>query len=439
MRPSITALALALLAAPAFAQDAPKPETEKRVAELERKLDILSRQLEAQTTGAVADIPEQGRFGLGASASKVYENKGGLSIGGYGEVLYTNIRSTTLPDGNTLPGAAQTDALRAVVYMGYKFNDRIVLNTELEWEHGGYSDRSADGEAILEFAYLDFLFKPGFNVRAGLLLMPMGFINELHEPPSRLGARRPFLENEGGIIPTTWRENGVGIHGDLGHGVSYRLYAVNGLDGVGRDADHGFGAEGITGGVQLGKQALAKKIALTGRLDWTFIPGALVGASFYSGDSNQGGNETIPAPGAPLSTSIFELHGEYRARGLQIRGIYAQTSISRSGVEALPVDSAARQVGTGQSGGYLEVGYDLLRSGGTRQALIPFVRLESLKLQKQVASGVVADPANDRTYLTFGLDYKPIPQVVVKADYTRSGNKAKSAQDQFNLGIGYNF
>ena len=439
MKPLSTALALALLACPAFTQDAPKPDTEKRVAELERKLEILSKQLEAQTTGAAPEIPGQGKFGLGASASKVYESKGGLSIGGYGEVLYNNTQSKTLPDGTKLPSTAQTDALRAVVYMGYKFNDWIVLNTELEWEHGGYSDRSTDGEAILEFAYLDFLVKPSFNVRAGLLLMPMGFINELHEPPSRLGARRPFVENEGGIIPTTWRENGVGIHGDLGQGVSYRLYVVNGLDGIGRDEEHGFSAEGITGGVQLGKQALANKLAFTGRLDWTFTPGVVVGASFYGGDSNQGGNEAIPGTGAPLSTSIFELHGEYLARGLQVRGLYAQTSISRSGVEALPEGSAVRQVGTSQGGGYLEVGYDLLRNGGTRQSLIPFVRYESLKLQKQVAAGVTADPANDRSYLTFGLDYKPIPQVVVKADYTRADNKAKSAQDQFNLGIGYNF
>ena len=429
----------ALLAGPAFVQEVPKSDTEKRIQDLERKLDILSRQLEVQTTGAAPEAPEQGHFGLGVSASKVYESRGGLSIGGYGEVLYTNTQSKLLSDGTTLPGAAQTDALRAVVYLGYKFNDWIVLNTELEWEHGGYSDRSTDGEAILEFAYLDFLVNHGFNGRAGLMLLPMGFINELHEPPSRLGARRPFLENEGGIIPTTWRENGVGIHGDLGHGVTYRLYAVNGLDGIGRDSNHGFNAEGITGGVQLGKQAQARKLALTGRLDWTLMPGALLGGSFYTGNSNQGGNDTVPSTGEPLATSIFELHGEYRARGLQIRGLYAQTSISRPGVEALPIDSSLREVGISQAGGYLEMGYDLLSSGGARQSLIPFVRYEQLKLQKQVVSGVVADPANDRTYLTFGLDYKPIPQVVVKADFTKADSKAKNAQDQFNLGIGYNF
>ena len=439
MKPLFIALAFAMLAGPVLAQDVPKPDTDKRVAELERKLDILSKQLEAQTTGASVDIPEQGKFGFGASASKVYESKGGLSIGGYGEVLYTNTQSRALPDGATLPGLAQTDALRAVVYMGYKFNDWIVLNTELEWEHGGYSDRSTDGETILEFAYLDFLVKPSFNVRAGLLLMPMGFINELHEPPSRLGARRPFLEAEGGIIPTTWRENGVGIHGDLGRGVTYKLYVVNGLDGLGQDGDHGFGAEGISGGVQLGKQARANKLAFTGRLDWTLMPGALVGASFYSGDSNQGGNDALLDHGTPLATNIVELHGEYRARGLQVRAIYATTSISKSGVEAMLAASSAREVGTSQGGGYVEIGYDLLRNGGTRQALIPFVRYEQLKLQKEVATGVTANSANDRTYLTFGLNYKPIPQVVVKADFTQADNKAKSAQNTFNLGIGYNF
>jgi hypothetical protein len=429
----------ALLVGPAFAQETPGPDTEKRIQDLERKLDILSKQLETQTTGASQETPETGTFGLGAAASKVYASRGGLSIGGYGEVLYTHTQSKALPDGTALPGMAQTDALRAVMYVGYKFNDWIVLNTELEWEHGGYSDRSTDGEAILEFSYLDFLLNKGFNVRAGLLLMPMGFINELHEPPSRLGARRPFVENEGGIIPTTWRENGVGIHGDLPYGFTYRLYAVNGLDGIGRDADHGFNAEGITGGVQLGKQAMAQKVALTGRLDWTFTPGAFVGASFYNGNSNQGGNEVIPDTGVPLTTSILEGHAEYRAEGWQVRALYAETRISKAGVAALPVDSALREVGTSQGGGYLEVGYDLLRSGGTRQSLIPFVRYEQLKLQKQVVLGVVADPANDRTYLTFGMDYKPIPQVVVKADFTKADNAARTAQDQFNLGIGYNF
>ena len=86
------------------------------------------------------------------------------------------------------------DALRLVLYTGYKFNDRIVFNSEIEFEHGGYSDEHTEGEAKVEFAYLDFLINKAFNVRAGMMLVPMGFINELHEPPAFLGARRPQVE-----------------------------------------------------------------------------------------------------------------------------------------------------------------------------------------------------------------------------------------------------
>ena len=139
MKPLLTTLALALLASPAFTQDAPKPGTEKRIEELERKLDILSHQLEAKETGAMPVAQEQGRFGLGAPASKVYESKGGLSIGGYGEFLYSNLESQ-VQDGSRAPNERSVDALRLVLYTGYKFSDRIVFNSELEFEHGGYSD-----------------------------------------------------------------------------------------------------------------------------------------------------------------------------------------------------------------------------------------------------------------------------------------------------------
>jgi hypothetical protein len=468
---TLTAAAFALAAGPLFAQDAPKSEADRikdlekkvemlsqeldsqkkkdaqapapdtaKTRELERKVEILSQQVEAQQTGSATPVAgETGSYGMGAGASKVYSAKNGLSVGGYGETIYTHTDSKTMPDGTALPSGATADALRAVVYVGYKFNDRIVLNSEFEWEHGGYSDRSTDGEAILEFSYLDFLVNKSFNVRAGLLLMPMGFVNELHEPPARLGNRRPFVENEGGIIPTTWREDGVGIHGDLGHGLEYRLYVVNGLDGFGRDANHGFNGEGISGAVQLGKQAQAKKAALTGRLEWTVVPGVSMGTSFYTGDSNQGGNDTVAYSGPALTTDIVELHAEYRAYGFQFRGLYAQTTISKSGVEALPVGSAAKEVGTRQFGGYLEAGYDILSRADAGQSVIPFVRWERLNTQAEVASGVLADPANDRKYLTVGVNYKPIPVVVVKADFTQVDNHAGTGQNQFNLGIGYTF
>ena len=133
----------------------------------------------------------------------------------------------TLDDGTDSGATDQLDFLRAIVYFGYKWNDHWLFNSEIEFEHASTED---GGEASVEFAYLDYLWKPELNARAGLLLIPMGFVNELHEPTTFLGARRPDVERV--IIPTTWRENGFGLFGEAGP-VSYRTYVVNGFEADG--------------------------------------------------------------------------------------------------------------------------------------------------------------------------------------------------------------
>lgn len=421
MKSFLTPLACLLLAGPIVAQD--RPDVDKRMAELERRLEAMSRELEAQKIGgAMPAAPGEGRFGLGASASKVYTVPSGLSVGGYGEFLYEN-KAAKLQDGSQVGSEKQADALRLVLYTGYKFSDRIVFNSEIEFEHGGYSDEHPEGEAVVEFAYLDFLVNKAFNLRAGQMLVPMGFINELHEPPAFLGARRPAVERT--LIPATWHENGLGVHGDLPGNLSYRVYLMNGLDAT------KFSAAGIRDGRQAGKEANAQSLAWTGRLDWAPMPGVLVGSSFYTGNSNQSGT------GEAITTTIWDAHAEYRSRGFQVRGLYARSSNSSVGVAALSPVDPAREVGTRQWGGYLEVGYDLLR--GAKQALIPYLRYERLDAQQAVAAGVVKDVSQDRTLLTTGMAFKPIPQVAVKADWTRDENRARTGRDQFSLALGYTF
>ena len=429
MSTRLTALTLALLTSPAFAQTS---EVEKRMADLERKVAILSQELEAQKTGTSVEAKEQGSYGLGAAASKVYEAKGGLSIGGYGEFLYSNIESRNLPDGTRSPNERTVDALRLILYTGYKFTDTIVFNSEVEFEHGGYSDEHVEGEAVVEFAYLDFLMNKAFNVRAGMVLLPLGFQNEQHEPPAFLGARRSFTERY--VIPSTWHENGVGIHGEFPANLSYRLFLVNGLDALGRreGLTEGFSGEGIKGGRQAGKEALATSLAWTGRLDWNPVPGTTVGAGFYTGNSNQSGE------GEALRTNLYEVHAEYRAHGWQARGLFARITNGESAVDNLPLGSAPREVGTEQFGGYLELGYDLWAGRG-KQSLVPFARWERLNTQQKVVSGVEVTGEFDRTVLTFGVNYKPIPQVAVKVDYTRLENHQNSGQNSFNLALGYYF
>lgn len=434
MKCILTALFLALLASPGFGQE--KPDTEKRVADLERKLEILSRELEAQKTGGQAPAAQDsGKYGLAPAASKVYESKGGFSIGGYGELIYENFENR-LQNGERSPKSPNADALRLILYTGYKFTDSIVFNSELEFEHGGYSDEHVEGEVKVEFAYFDFLWKKEINFRAGQVLMPLGFINEIHEPPTILSVKRPYTERN--IIPATWAEIGVGVHGELPANLSYRAYLSTGLQATSREEGltEGFSASGIRGGRQAGKEAFARSLALSGRLDWTPLPGATFGVSVFTGNS---GTNTEHGEGPKITTNVMDLHAEYRARGWQLRGLYAQFTNSKGGVEQLGAASEAGQVGTKADGAYVEAGYDVFNGRRGRQALIPFLRLERLNTQKEVAPGVEADPAKDMKITTVGLTYKPIPQVAIKADVMKVTNGARTGRNQFNLALGYYF
>ena len=433
----ILALLLAATASLQAQTQAPERTEAERIQLLERKVQALSEALEQErgsgpatpgaATGAAAGD------GLGTAASRIYGVSSGVSLGGYGEFLYQNF-ARRVQDGADLPQHDAFDTLRGVFYIGYRFNDWILFNSEMEFEHSGVSDEHAQGEAILEFAYLDFLINPAFNVRAGQVLLPLGFTNEQHEPPSVLSAQRPFVEQEGGIIPTTWHENGVGVHGRLfGERVAYRVYAVTALNAA------GFSGTGITGGRQDGHQAMADRFALAGRVDWTPMPGTTLGTGFYRGSSSYAPSTSTQVFSLTVPVSLGEVHAEYKGNGWQLRGLYARSTVGAAGLESLGLANPVSQVGTRQWGGYLEAGYDVLRATGSRQALIPFLRWERMNLQQQVAPGVLADPANDLSILAAGCSWKPIPQVAVKATYNRIHNAAQTGRNELDLGLGYEF
>lgn len=405
-----------------------RAENPKRVAELERRIDLLAAELERLELGEAESVSAvQPERGLGPAASKVYHAGAGVSIGGYGEFLYQNLFARD--DG--APGPEDSiDALRAVVYLGYKFNDRFLFNSEIEFEHAGASDER-DGEAAVEFAYLDMLHRPALNVRAGLLLIPMGFINELHEPTVYLSAQRPEVERQ--ILPTTWRELGAGIFGDFG-AVSYRTYVVNGLDAS------GFEGGGLREGRQEGSEAKAEDFAWVGRADWAIRPGLVLGGSAWLGKSGQG-LRTATGRRLGVDTRIYEGHAEWRWQGLQLRGLFATARLSDTAALNRALDLEEQDaIGSRLAGYYAEFGYDLLsRLPHGEQALTPFVRYESLNTQASMAGGLSAGLVNDRDLLTFGVAWKPMEQIVVKADYRNVSNGAGTGQDQFNLALGYVF
>jgi hypothetical protein len=396
------------------------------VTEIERKIDVLTREIENLKLGEAApaaDAEAGGVHGLGPAASKVYAVKQGVSIGGYGEFLYQDF-DTAQEDGVPSGLTDNADLVRLVLYTGYKFNDRILFNSEIEYEHATTGEGDEEkGEVSVEFAYLDFLFGERMGVRSGLVLVPVGFLNELHEPPIFLGTRRPMVEQQ--ILPTTWRELGAGVFGETGP-LSWRAYLTTSLSSA------GFEGENIREGRSGGSQAAAEDVALTGRLDWAPLGGLTVGASVFAGDTGQGAD-------FDGGLTLWDAHAEYRWRGLQARALYAQTSIDdAAAINAQNGLVGDASVGEDQYGWYGEVGYDVL-AGRSSQSLIPFVRYERWNTQDAVPAGFDADPANDRTLTTVGLSWKVIPNVVVKADWNKSENEADTGVDQVNVGLGFLF
>src|SRR5215510_9730638 len=190
--------------APAAAAPAPSPapaaETQ-RVEEVERREGILTDEIRKIREFLV--LPEtqelKGFYGLGPAASKVYGIPRGLSIGGYGESNF----DVVVKNGNGTDNSF--DFVRLVAYLGYKFNDKFVLNSEIEFEHATTEETASlagDGSVSVEFANLAYLYNPALNARGGLMLVPVGFINLVHEPPFYFGNVRPPVETQ--IIPTTW-------------------------------------------------------------------------------------------------------------------------------------------------------------------------------------------------------------------------------------------
>jgi len=396
-----------------------------RLSEIERRVEILASELETLRIGEAAVKADGSVYGLGPAASKVYRVEQGVSVGGYGEMLYQNF-SSALEDGSPNSKTDELDFLRAVVYFGYKFNDKFVFNSEIEFEHASTSE---DGSASVEFAYVDYLWREPINLRAGLLLAPMGFINELHEPPVFLGAKRPATETR--IIPTTWREGGVGIFGDLGP-FTYRTYVVNGLDAS------GFTSAGLRGGRQKGSKAKAEDFAWTGRIDYVGTPGVVAGLSGHFGNSGQGLTDSSGTIDVP--TGILEGHVDWRWKGLEIRALGARAKLGDVARlnNALELTGDA-SIGEEMVGGYLQAGYDVFTWLKGKSQLTPYLRWESLNTQATVPDGFSADPATDTTIWTVGIEYKPIPQLVVKLDYQDLTNKANTGFTQFNLGMGYVF
>ena len=406
MKPHLALSFLAVLALPVLAQE---PATQADLKALSEEVRRLKLEL------SVPDVIQFGSYsGAGVGASRAHHPPKGLSIGGYGELVYTNFTDSR---------ADFAEVLRLVLYVGYRFNEMIVFNSEIEFEHGAR-------EIGIEMAYFDFIFLDQLKLRVGNVLVPVGFLNENHEPIFFYGVYRPLVDRY--IIPTTWNQNGVGVYGDLGP-LRYKAYLLTGLDAFG---DEPLQARSWIRNGRTGATGPATTWAGVANVNADVGP-ATFGGSFYGGNAGQGHTTTT---GAKISPTVLlgEVHALVAWKGLSARAILAWGSLSQAGAVSEALGKAPDQyIGSRSWGGYVEAGFDVLTLLGSSMSLTPFLRFEALNPQSAVEGLGVLDPALNQRVITTGIDFKPIPQVVVKANWQQITSQAPGSLQQWDLGIGF--
>ena len=386
-------------------------ELEKRVAELERRLgEVLGKKPEPVKVAAPETKVE-------TAAPAQAETR--LPVSGYMDFHFNKPRGE--------PG--QVDFHRFVLLFGHSFSDRIKFWSELELEHALVEGREEKGELELEQAYLDFLIRPYFNVRGGMLLAPVGLINERHEPPSFYGVERPFVDTV--ILPSTWFDGGAGVFGDFGKGFRYKAYLMGTLDATGFDA-----SEGVRGGRQKGFETSFRNPALTGRLEYHGVPRLALGTSLWRGSTG------FNVPGVNPRVKIFEIDGRYRRGRFDVRGEFAQVHISKARElnVAMQREGLHPNVAERLRGFYLEPAVRVLPRRFPHELAL-FARYENFDTQNRMPRGYVPLKQFDRTAWVLGATYYPEPDVALKFDYTfmRNASAVVKAVSGVNVGIGWWF
>jgi len=330
------------------------------------------------------------------------------TVGGYGELHYNN-----LSNSDNSKEKRELDLHRFVIFVNHEFNENIRFFSEFEIEHGLLKDTDTDtngapgnvdidesnGEVEVEQAYVQFDVTDNTRINAGVFLIPVGILNETHEPPTFYGVERNPVEKN--IIPVTWWEGGAMVSGIYDSGFSYDFAITSGLDG----------GTSIRGGRQKTSKATARNLAATVRVKYTGIRGLeLAGTVQVQDDMTQVSGDGVEG------ATLIETHARWNVADFTVTGLFASWDID---------GTAAALAGKGkQDGGYLEVSYKLSPAFGI------FAR------QNKWDNGGIVDTSKSQT--DFGFNYWPHEDVVIKADIQMQNNVAGDL-DGFNLGIGYQF
>ena len=414
-----------------------------------------------------------GISGLASAQETDGSANGQFRLGGYGEMVasfkgYGTNRFSGDTDGNTYMRRNTIAIPRFVLAGEYKFNRHWCLGAEVEFEAGGTgtaweientengeweTEVEKGGEVALEQFHITYSFHPYLNVRAGHMVLPVGLTNAHHEPIFFYGTTRP--EGETTIIPSTWHETGLSIFGSAGRGYArfhYEAYVTTGLNA------NGFDRNSWAAGAKQGlfEEDNFTSPAYTVRVEYSGVPGLRLGGTFYY-CHDVGANSDKPNQYAKIANTevgnipvrIVSADAQYLHRYFCFRGNLMWGTLDKSDLVSIrnnrlgssspyssivPVGHKAVSFGA-------EAGLNVNAFFGARRFpdLTPFVRFDYYNPQYEVLGNYTADRRLEVEKWTVGINWKPLPNLVVKADYAtrRIGQGAYHRENEFAIGIGY--
>ena len=432
-------LAVSLLAAMCAAPVASASEADllKRLDQLAAEVEKLRAELAA--TKQKADTVEKKQEALAASPapapaamSAAQSTAAGAAsaeprtvLSSYGEINYSRPTKDK--------SQSQTDVARAVIGIQHRFDDRTKMVGEWEWEHA-VTSASDQGESEVEQLYVERELDNGLRAKAGLFLIPAGLLNTNHEPTAYYGVQRNFVETA--IIPSTWREAGIGLSKTLDNGLSWDAGITTGFDLSKWDAASGEGRESPLRSIhQEGQLAKSRDLSLHGALNWRGVPGLLLGGSVFSGKA---GHATAGFAANDARVTLWDAHARWNPGRWDLSALYARGTISNTEALNLSFVGNPNPVPSSFAGWYAQAAYQAWKS--TDYTLTPFVRYERYNTAQSysaVPAGLGATTGPNERVMTVGLNFRIGEGVVLKADYQKF--KEDNARDRFNLGFGYAF
>ena len=367
-----------------------------------------------------------------------------LSIGGYGELAFSRnfysdhvSRYSQPEEHKNDPSHGRFDIPHAVIYLGYDFGKGWTFGTEIEFEHGGNGiayekedeeggeweqETEKGGEVELEQFWIQKSFDKWANIRIGHIVVPVGLNNAHHEPLNFFTVYRP--EGENTILPSTWHQTGVSFWG------RYKDFRYEAQFLAGLNADHFTN----TGWIHKGHKSplefdIANKYGLALRLDNYTVPGLRIGISGYYGHSI-GNSYPRNANGVDAEYKGVVAIGSAE----QLKYVYNRLNSKSPYKHSAFVSKNAYAIG-------IEAGYDIFSQiqylRNHHQKMYLFGRYEQYNPYASKTKDVDYGYTEVKR-LAFGLNYYPVKQVVVKAEYSHRFLKdIYNDEPSFNLGIAY--